>query len=62
MDLNPQNDWTWFIKGMALNGLKKYDEALKCGDKALELDANSDWTWNNKAWALINLGRYDEAS
>ena len=35
LELNPQNDWTWFIKGIAFNGLKKYDEALKCSDKAL---------------------------
>ena len=61
LDLNPYNDWTWFIKGLIFNGLKRYEEALQCNNKALELDANNDWTWNNKAWSLINLGQDEEA-
>jgi tetratricopeptide (TPR) repeat protein len=27
-------------KGNALNGLKRYDEAIRCFDKAIELDPN----------------------
>ena len=61
LELNSQNDWTWFIKGMALNGLKNYKEALECSDKALALDANSAWTLANKAWALNGLKKYEEA-
>ena len=26
LEPDANSDWTWFIKGMALNGLKKYKE------------------------------------
>jgi tetratricopeptide (TPR) repeat protein len=41
--------------------LKKYNEALECSNKALELDPNSSDNQNNKAWALNALKNYDEA-
>ncbi|MFZ0893644.1 MAG: tetratricopeptide repeat protein [Candidatus Nitrosopolaris sp.] len=53
MELDPNNDWAWFGKGLILNGLKRYEEALECSNKALELDPNNDWTWNNKACLII---------
>ena len=39
----------------------KYNEAIDCFDKALEIDSNNVDAWNNKANALYSLGRYDEA-
>jgi tetratricopeptide (TPR) repeat protein len=48
-------------KGVALGYLKKYDEALECSNKALELDPSNSDNLNNKAWALNGLKRYDEA-
>ena len=41
--------------------MKKYNEALECSNKALELDANNSDNLNNKAWALNGLKRYEEA-
>ena len=48
-------------KGMSYAFIKKYNEALECSNKALELDPNSSDNLNNKAWALNGLKRYAEA-
>jgi tetratricopeptide (TPR) repeat protein len=48
-------------KGMSYAFIKKYDEALECSNKALELDPNNSDNMNNKAWALNGLKKYDEA-
>ena len=40
----------------------EYEEALKCYDKALELDPGQGaMAWSDKAYALCNLNRYEEA-
>jgi tetratricopeptide (TPR) repeat protein len=37
------------------------DEAIKCYDKALEIDPKYANAWNNKGIFFNNLGRKDEA-
>jgi len=51
----------WNNKGLALDDLGKFDEAIKCYDKALEIYPEDDITWNNKGFALNSLGKFDEA-
>jgi len=53
--------WGWRNKGGALYFLGKYDEAIECYDKAIEIDPNNSVVWNNKGLALNSLGKYDEA-
>jgi curved DNA-binding protein CbpA len=53
--------WGWRNKGGALYALGKYDEAIECYDKAIEIDPGSPVVWNNKGLALNSLGKYDEA-
>jgi tetratricopeptide (TPR) repeat protein len=53
--------WGWRNKGGALYSLGKYDEAIKCYDKAIEIDPDNPVVWNNKGLALNSLGKYDEA-
>ena len=53
--------WGWRNKGGALYFLGKYDEAIKCYDKAIEIDPNDADVWNNKGLALNSLGNNDEA-
>jgi tetratricopeptide (TPR) repeat protein len=52
---------TWNNKGNAFNTQGKYDEAIQCFDKAIELDPKYADAWIGKAMNLGNLGRYDEA-
>ncbi|TRZ90245.1 MAG: tetratricopeptide repeat protein [Methanosarcinales archaeon] len=56
-----KNAQEWYNKGITLGKLGKYDEAIKCYDKAIEIDPEDLDTWNNKGVALFNLGKYDEA-
>lgn len=52
---------TWFGRGNDLSNLKKYSEAIKCYDKALEIDPEYVDALNNKGDALYELGEYNEA-
>jgi len=51
----------WNKKGIALYNLKRYEEALQCYDKAIQLEPNSTEYWSNKGLAFFKLSRYDEA-
>jgi tetratricopeptide (TPR) repeat protein len=44
-----------------LNNLRKYNEAIECYDKALEIDPKYVYALNNKGLALDNLRKYNEA-
>jgi tetratricopeptide (TPR) repeat protein len=59
--LNPSNTRTWFLRGMALSHLIRYDEALVAYEHVLALDAKHASAWNNKAISLLHLGRLAEA-
>jgi len=49
------------LKGNEYYYKKEYNEALKCYDKAIEINPNSANAWNNKGLALVLLSNYDEA-
>jgi Flp pilus assembly protein TadD/predicted amidohydrolase len=51
----------WFRKGVALGELGKYEEAIKCYDKAIEIKPNDEEAWYNKGVALGKLGKHEEA-
>ena len=53
--------WGWRNKGGTLYFQGKYDEAIECYDKAIEIDPDSSVVWNNKGLALNALGKYEEA-
>ena len=40
LGLDSNSAWTWNNKSLALDGLKKYEEALACKNKALALNQN----------------------
>jgi tetratricopeptide (TPR) repeat protein len=46
---------------MARESLRQHDEALKCYDKAIGLDANDKISWNSKGLVLMEMGKYDNA-
>jgi len=51
----------WVDKGDSLNNQGKFDEAIKCYDKAIQLDPKIADAWNNKGESLRNKGKFDEA-
>jgi tetratricopeptide (TPR) repeat protein/tRNA A-37 threonylcarbamoyl transferase component Bud32 len=53
--------WEWSNKGMSLRNLCRCEEAIRCYDKALELDLRFAAAWSNKGVSLDSLGRYEEA-
>ncbi|CAD8214280.1 unnamed protein product [Paramecium pentaurelia] len=48
-------------EGMALRKLNKYQEAIECYSKAININPNYDKAWYNKGMALYNLNKYQEA-
>ena len=51
----------WNNEGYNFGRLKKYEEAIKCYDKALKIDPYFSKAWNNKGHILDVIGRHDEA-
>ena len=49
------------LKVLCLSELGKHEEAMRCIDKALEIDPNDTYTWYEKGNALIELGKYEAA-
>jgi tetratricopeptide (TPR) repeat protein len=58
IEMNPEY---WNNKGNEELRNKKPQEALKCFDKAIELEPNNPIYWDNKGVALYYLKRYEEA-
>ncbi len=61
LEFQPDNDQTWYNRGVTLGELGRYDDAIKTYDKALEIRSENDQAWTNRGVALGRLGRYEEA-
>ena len=61
IEINPKDGGVWNNKGIALDNLKRYEEAIECYDKAIEINPKDSRAWYNKGAALNNLKRYEEA-
>ena len=53
---------TWNDKGIALDELEKYSEAIACFDEVIKLDPENSKAWINKGIALSSLERYEKLS
>jgi tetratricopeptide (TPR) repeat protein len=51
----------WYNKGLSLYSLERFEEALSCFDRALEIDPRLDRALFNKGTTLGRLGRKEEA-
>ncbi|WP_293147002.1 MULTISPECIES: tetratricopeptide repeat protein [unclassified Microcoleus] len=51
----------WLEKGRCLHNLERYDEALECYDRAIDLNANYHPAWALQGNVLNHLERYEEA-
>lgn len=52
----------WSNKGFSLDSLDRFDEAIKCHDKALEINPQYAGAWFNKAWAEDKLDQKRDAA
>jgi tetratricopeptide (TPR) repeat protein len=52
---------TLWVKGNTMCELNKYDEAIECYDKAIELNPNNADAYNNKGTVLSELRNYHQA-
>ena len=63
LKVNSNNIAALYGKGLVLNDLGKYDDAIGCYDRITRLDpAKSMNPLNAKGLALNNLGKYDNAN
>lgn len=53
--------WEWNNKGNSLAHLGRFEDAIRCYDKAIELDSLLAPNWYNKENCLNKLGRFEEA-
>jgi eukaryotic-like serine/threonine-protein kinase len=60
-DLGESQAWEYANRGASLNALRRFEEALRCCDKALNNDARLAGAWYNKGNSLVNLHRVGEA-
>ena len=60
--MNPHFEVAWNNKGNALARLGKFEDALRCYDRALELDPGYRGAWVNMGFVLTKMGRFDEAA
>jgi curved DNA-binding protein CbpA len=58
---NSNDAVAWNYKGRALYNLGRYDDAIMCYDKAIEIDPNNAVAWNYTGRAMYHLDKYDEA-
>jgi len=59
--LKPTNSIAYYNKGIALNRLKKLEEAIECYDKTIELNPIDSFALNNKGICLYSLKKYKES-
>lgn len=53
--------WEWNNKGISLDTLGHFNEAIHCFDKVLEIDKKDLRAWINKGNALFHLRKFNEA-
>ncbi|MEM0438164.1 MAG: tetratricopeptide repeat protein [Candidatus Micrarchaeia archaeon] len=59
--LEPQQGLSWYMKGMTLFRMEKYDEALLAFEMAAKLDANRAEPLMGKAYVHMKMFRFSEA-
>ncbi|MGN0030405.1 MAG: tetratricopeptide repeat protein [Candidatus Gastranaerophilaceae bacterium] len=58
---NPEYTTTYLSKAVCLEKLERYDEALECCDKAIEIYPDYFAPYLNKSLVLCSMGKCDEA-
>lgn len=59
--IDPKSAEVYKTEGLAFISAKKYDEAINCLDKSIQINHNDYVVQNSKGFALNQLGKYEEA-
>ncbi|MEH1768995.1 MAG: CHAT domain-containing protein, partial [Nostoc sp.] len=51
----------WYNRGITLDKLGRFEEAIASYDRAIEIKPDDDLAWYNRGVVLDNLGRFEEA-
>jgi tetratricopeptide (TPR) repeat protein len=51
----------WYSRGVELDSLSKYEEAIEAFDRALAIKSNQDKVWCNRGLCLGLLNKIEEA-
>ncbi len=62
LTIDPNFTEALMAKGVALQNMRRYDEAVTAYDKALETNPRDAGAWYVKGMTLKNMGRYEEAA
>lgn len=58
--LKPNYDTAWYMTGVILNNIERYEDALEAFLVALDINSEDENIWYNMGLSLFSLGRYDE--
>ena len=61
LEIEPDNDMLWVLRGSMLDDLVQYPDALNSYDKALAIKPDYAVAWYNRGVVLRKLGRYLDA-
>jgi superkiller protein 3 len=61
LEIKPDDHKAWYIRGLVLGKLGRWEEAIASFDKALEIKPDDHEAWKIRAIALGKLGRWEEA-
>ena len=51
----------WTDKGVSFGKLEKFEEAVDCYDKAIEINPKNDLAFNNRGFILLMQGNIDDS-
>ena len=53
--------YAWNSKALSLYNMQKYQDAISCYDKVIEIDAGNIDAWNDKGRSLYNMQKSQDA-
>ncbi|NER28297.1 MAG: tetratricopeptide repeat protein, partial [Symploca sp. SIO1C4] len=59
--MTEQNYYSWREQGDRLRSLSRYEEAIACYQKALEIQPDDSYAWYWQGNLLSDLERYEQA-
>ena len=61
MQSKPEDYWAWYQKGLILQELNQWLEAISCYEKALETEPEDEIAWYQKALCHLQLNEIEDS-